>query len=630
MKLSTLLRRLRTSAQVLRGDPGVVLRAPRFVLRSLREGPRASLDRLRRISDPLRFSVDYEAWLSAFATTAEEKVAMAAWAQALPDPPRIAVVMPVYNPRPEWLQQAIDSVRQQLYPHWQLCIADDCSSDSKIRPLLETAMAEDPRIQVVFRERNGHISASSNSALELVQAPWVALLDHDDLLPDDALIWVAQAIQEHPDARLLYSDEDKLEPNGKRSNPYFKSAWNPVLMEGQNMFSHLGVYATELMRQVGGFREGYEGSQDYDLVLRCSDRLRPDQIVRIPRVLYHWRVHAESTAAGSKAKPYAQIAAERALTDHFERSELPLKQLSCLPQGFRAQLQPPDPLPLVSVVIPTRNGLSVLKPCLDSLLAKTHYSALEVLVVDNGSDDPATLCFLDDLQQRDQRVRVLKDPSPFNYSALNNLAVSEAKGELICLLNNDIEVIQSDWLEEMVSQLQRPGVAAVGAKLLFPNRKVQHAGVFLGLGGVAAHGHRGFDGGERGYFGRANLAQEVSAVTAACLLVRRSAWQQVGGLDAEHLAVAFNDVDFCLRLHEAGHRIVYTPFAVLLHHESVSRGDDLAPEQVERFQREEAWMHQRWGEQLQNDPYYNPNLTLADSNFSLAWPARVKRWPLAT
>lgn len=630
MKLSTLLRRLRTSAQVLRGDPGVVLRAPRFVLRSLREGPRASLDRLRRISDPLRFSVDYEAWLSAFATTAEEKVAMAAWAQALPDPPRIAVVMPVYNPRPEWLQQAIDSVRQQLYPHWQLCIADDCSSDPNIRSLLEAAMAADSRIQVVFRERNGHISASSNSALELVQAPWVALLDHDDLLPDDALIWVAQAIQEHPDARLLYSDEDKLDPNGKRSGPYFKSGWNPVLMEGQNMFSHLGVYATELMRQVGGFREGYEGSQDYDLVLRCSDRLRPDQIVRIPRVLYHWRVHAESTAAGSKAKPYAQIAAERALVDHFERSGLPLKHLSCLPQGFRAQLQLPDPLPLVSVVVPTRNGLAVLKPCLDSLLAKTHYSALEVLVVDNGSDDPATLRFLDDLQQRDQRVRVLKDPSPFNYSALNNLAVSEAKGELICLLNNDIEVIQSDWLEEMVSQLQRPGVAAVGAKLLFPNRKVQHAGVFLGLGGVAAHGHRGFDGGERGYFGRANLAQEVSAVTAACLLVRRSAWQQVGGLDAEHLAVAFNDVDFCLRLREAGHRIVYTPFAVLLHHESVSRGDDLAPEQVDRFQREEAWMHQRWGEQLQNDPYYNPNLTLADSNFSLAWPARVKRWPLAT
>jgi GT2 family glycosyltransferase len=626
MKLRTLLRRLRTSAQVLRGDPGVVLRAPRFVWRSLNEGPGASLDRLRRISDPLRFSVDYEAWRAQFGNTADEKAAMAAWAETLPQPVRIAVLMPVFNPKPEWLQAAIDSVRGQLYPHWQLCIADDCSTNPRIQSLLKAVMAKDQRIRVVFREKNGHISACSNSALELVDAPWVALLDHDDLLPDDALIWVSRAIEQNPQARLLYSDEDKLGSDGAFSLPYFKSGWNPVLMEGQNMFSHLGVYATDLMRSVGGFREGYEGSQDYDLVLRCSDGLQSDQIVRIPRVLYHWRVHPESTSAGSKAKPYAQITAEKALADHLERCELPLKQLITLPQGLRAQLQSPQPPPLVSVVIPTRNGLAVLKPCLESLLAKTAYEALEVLLVDNGSDDPSTLHFMEELQERDERVRVLRDPSPFNYSALNNMAVGHANGELICLLNNDIEVIQAGWLEEMVSQMQRPGVAAVGAKLLFGNRKIQHAGVFLGLGGVAAHGHRGFGGGERGYFGRANLAQEVSAVTAACLLVRRSAWDQVGGLDAEHLAVAFNDVDFCLRLREAGHRIVYTPFAVLLHHESVTRGDDLAPEQAERFQREEAWMHKRWGELLQDDPFYNPNLTLADSNFSLAWPPRVERW----
>jgi glycosyltransferase involved in cell wall biosynthesis len=627
MTLRPLLRRFGTLSQLIWRNPQALLHLPRFCWRMSREGLPQTLVRLRALSDPLRFAQDYPHWLTLFHTLSpEERSSMQSWAQGLADPPRIAVLMPVFNPRPEWLQQAIDSVRDQLYPHWQLCIADDCSTDPKIRPLLEAAMADDPRIHVTFRERNGHISASSNSALELVDAPWVALLDHDDLLPEDALIWVARAIAQSPQARLFYSDEDKLGPDGKRLGPYFKSGWNPVLMEGQNMFSHLGVYATELIRSVGGFREGYEGSQDYDLVLRCSDRLQPEQIVRIPRVLYHWRVHAESTAGGSKAKPYAQIAAEKALTDHFERCGLPLKQLTCLPQGFRAQLHSPQPRPLVSIVIPTRNGLAVLRPCLNSLLEKTDYAALEVLVVDNGSDDPATLRFLEHLQLRDQRVKVLRDPSPFNYSALNNRAVREARGELICLLNNDIEVIQADWLEEMVSQLQRPGVAAVGAKLLFPNRKVQHAGVFLGLGGVAAHGHRGFDGGERGYVGRANLAQEVSAVTAACLLVRRSAWEQVGGLDAEHLAVAFNDVDFCLRLREVGHRIVFTPFAVLLHHESVSRGDDFTPEKAERFQREEAWMHQRWSDQLQNDPYYNPNLTVADSNFSLAWPPRLERW----
>lgn len=628
--LRQLRRRFGTLSELLRREPQLLLRLPFFAWRMVREGLPQTMERVRYLSDPLRFAQDYSDWLTLFHTLRpEERRAMQSWARCLSDPPRIAVLMPVYNPRPEWLHQAIDSVRQQLYPHWQLCIADDCSSAPQIRPLLEAAMAADPRIKVVFREQNGHISASSNSALELVDAPWVALLDHDDLLPDDALAWVAQAILLHPQARLFYSDEDKLGPAGQRCGPYFKSDWNPELMEGQNMFSHLGVYAAELMRSVGGFRLGYEGSQDYDLVLRCIDHLQSEQVVHIPRVLYHWRVHPDSTAAGSKAKPYAQVAAEKVVKDYFERGELPLKQLISLPQGFRAQLQMPQPPPPVSVIIPTRNGLAVLKPCLDSLLSKTVYSALEVLVVDNGSDDPATLHFLGDLQSRDQRVRVVRDPSPFNYAALNNMAVSLATGDLICLLNNDIEVIQPDWLEEMVTQLQRPYVAAVGAKLLFANRKIQHAGVFLGLGGIAAHGHRGFDGREGGYFGRANLTQEVSAVTAACLLVRRSAWEQVGGLDAEHLAVAFNDVDFCLRLREANYRVIYTPFAVLIHHESVTRGDDLLPEHVERFRREEAWMHHRWGEKLQSDQFYNPNLTLADSNFSLAWPSRVERWPSA-
>ncbi|WP_010312499.1 glycosyltransferase family 2 protein [Synechococcus sp. CB0101] len=625
MKFRTLLRRLRTSAQVLRGDPGVLLRAPRFVWRTLKEGPRASLDRLRRISDPLRFSVDYEAWRAEFGTTAEEKQAMAAWAEALPQPVPIAVLMPVFNPKPEWLQAAIDSVRAQLYPHWQLCIADDRSTDPRIQPLLEAAMAADPRIQVVFRERNGHICASSNSALELVQAPWVALLDHDDLLPDEALIWVAKAIAEHPQARLFYSDEDKLSPAGELFDPYFKGDWNPVLMEGQNMSSHLGVYATDLVRRVGGFREGFEGSQDHDLVLRCSEQLRREQIVHIPRVLYHWRVHPQSTAGGAKAKPYTVQAAERAISEHLQRRALPLRQISWTPVGFRAELALPELPPRVSVIIPTRNGLQVLRPCLISLLERTRYPDFEVLVVDNGSDDPATLQFLAGLEQQGQ-IRVLPDPSPFNYSALNNRAVNHASGELICLLNNDIEVVDPGWLEELVVQALRTGVGAVGARLLYPNRTLQHGGVLLGVGGVANHAHLGWPGDHPGYFSRAQLTQEMAAVTGACLLVRRSHYEAVGGLNEEQLKVAFNDVDFCLKLREQGLQNVYAPAARLIHHESVSRGQDLSAEKAARFAAEVDWMQQRWGDQLPHDPAYNPNLSLDNPHFRLAWPPRVERW----
>lgn len=625
MVIRTLLRRLRTAILVLRGDPGVVVRAPRFVRRTLREGPRASLDRLRRITDPLRFSVDYEVWRAKYGTTAKEKQAMAAWAEALPQPVRIAVLMPVYNPRPEWLQAAIDSVRAQLYPHWQLCIADDCSTDLRIRPLLEAAMAADPRIQVVFRQRNGHICASSNSALELVSAPWVALLDHDDLLPDEALIWVAKAIADHQDAQLFYSDEDKLSPAGELFDPYFKGDWNPVLMEGQNMFSHLGVYSTDLVRLVGGFRQGFEGSQDHDLVLRCSEQLQREQIVHIPRVLYHWRVHPQSTAGGSKAKPYAVQAAERAVSEHLKRKCLSLQQIHWSDSGFWPQLTLPDPVPRVTVIIPTRNALNVLRPCLTSLLGGTRYPDLEVLVVDNGSDDPATLKFLANLKSRGC-IRVLRDPSPFNYSALNNRAVQQASGELICLLNNDIQVIQPGWLEELVVQAFRPGVGAVGARLLYPSRTIQHGGVLLGVGGVANHAHLSWPGDSPGYFGRAQLTQEMAAITGACLLVRCSHYEEVGGLNEEYLKVAFNDVDFCLKLREHGLQNIYAPAACLIHHESVSRGQDLSPEKADRFAAEVAWMQARWGDQLSHDPAYNPNLSLDDPHFRLAWPPRVERW----
>ena len=627
MKFRTLLRRLRTTALVVVADPGVLARVPRFVLRALREGPQPSLARLRALSDPSRFTPEsYRSWLADFhQLTEQERQTIQAWASGLKDPPRIAVLMPVFNPRPEWLQQAINSVRQQLYPHWQLCIADDCSTDPDVRAALQAAADADHRIRVVFRESNGHISAASNSALELVDAPWVALLDHDDQLTNDALAWVARSIVEHPHVRMMYSDEDKLGADGLRRDPFFKTDWNPILMEGQNAFCHLGVYSTDLVREVGGFRCGYEGAQDHDLVLRCSLRVHRDQIIHVPRILYHWRLHEQSTASGAEAKPYCNAAAQQAVSDYLKALHAEADSIVSVGAGLQPSFAIPLPAPRVSVIIPTRNGLDVLKPCLVSLLDTTDYPDLDVLVVDNGSDDPETLAYLARLQALG-RIRVLKDSSPFNYSALNNRAVEQASGEWICLMNNDIEVISPDWLAQMLAYGQRPGVGAVGARLLYPDRRIQHGGVLLGVGGVAGHAHHGLAHDAGGYYCRAQLAQEISAVTAACLLVSKSNYQAVGGLNEQHLSIAFNDVDFCLKLVELGLKNVYVPTAVLLHHESVSRGYEDTPTKQARFAAEVAWMQQRWGDRLLKDSAYNPNLALDGEPFRLARPPRLERW----
>ena len=385
------------------------------------------------------------------------------------------------------------------------------------------------------------------------------------------------------------------------------------------------------MRQVAGFREGFEGSQDHDLVLRCSEQLGCHQIVHIPRALYHWRVHPQSTASGVSAKSYAVQSGERAIAEHLQRLGLPLENLSWSEVGFRAKLALPDPAPRVSVIIPTRNGIEVLGPCLTSLMDRTCYPDLEVVVVDNGSDEPSTLELLADLEQQG-RIQVLRDPSPFNYSALNNRAIKHTTGELVCLLNNDIEVIDAGWLEEMVVQVLRPGVGVVGAKLLYPDRTIQHGGVVLGAGGVANHAHLRCPEDHGGYFGRAQLTQEMAAVTGACLLVRRSHYDAVGGLNEEHLKVAFNDVDFCLKLCELGLHNIYAPAARLIHHESVSRGDDLSGEKAKRFATETAWMLNRWDDQLKSDPYFNLNLCLNTMPFSLdgkmafSCPPRLQRW----
>lgn len=537
--------------------------------------------------------------------------------------PLISVVMPVYDPPIELLRQAIDSVVEQQYPHWELCIADDTSPNPEVARLLRNCADADKRIKLVIREENGHISAASNSALDLATGDYVALLDHDDLLAPDALLEVAFALERYPDARLLYSDEDKIDIQGQRHSPHFKSGWNPELFLSQNYLSHLGVFHRLLVQEVGGFRAGYEGAQDYDLALRCVLRIHAHQIVHIPKVLYHWRALLGSTALGGDEKPYAQSAGERALIDYLRQSGTS-DQVECLPNGYYRILPAalPHPMPLVSMIVPTRNAHRLVQQCISSILEKTTYPRYEILLVDNGSDDPEALSYFAKLAQH-PRIRVLHDASPFNFSALNNRAAREAQGELIGLINNDVEVIRPDWLTEMVALALRKGVGAVGARLWYPNHTLQHGGIVVGLGGVAGHSHLKLGRDEGGYFGRAQLTQAVSAVTAACLLVRASSYWQVGGLEETHLAVAFNDVDFCLKLGEAGYRNIWTPYAELFHHESATRGQENTPQKRARFANEVAYMQQRWGERLSRDPYYNPNLSLVGNSFTLAWPPRI-------
>jgi GT2 family glycosyltransferase len=542
--------------------------------------------------------------------------------------PLISVLLPVDNSDLKWLRRAILSVQKQLYPRWEICIVDDASTDRKIWPFLQRCARRDRRIKLMRRTENGHISAASNDALRLATGDFVALLDHDDELAPTALYLVALALNKNRGLQLLYSDEDKLEEHNRRSEPYFKSDWNPELFLAQNFVSHLSVYRTDLIRRVGGFRIGFEGSQDYDLALRCIEQIRPEEIEHLPWVLYHWRAGDQSTASNPTAKPYAQEAARRAVQEHLERTGVAGTVIPSHGVYLQTKYALPNERPMVSIIIPTRDQLSSLKKCLNSIFEKTDYPAYELIVLDNQSCDSEALEFLAELRKQDG-VRVERIDDPFNYSRLNNRGVELSRASFVALLNNDVEVLHADWLSEMVSRAMQSKVAMVGARLWYPNGTIQHGGVILGAGGIAGHAHIGLRRGEPGYFARAHLAQDVSAVTTACALVKREAYLQVGGLN-ENLAVTFNDVDLCLRLREAGYRILWTPYAELIHHESASRGfDDSTPKQV-RFLAEVDYMKSKWGEVLQRDPFYNPNLSLDENLFTLAFPPRtIKPWKSA-
>lgn len=571
----------------------------------------------------------YSEWVRQYDSISERgRENMRQYCERLSYKPLVSVVLPVYNVPERFLRVVIESVCKQVYPHWELCIADDNSPNQTVRDIISEYASRDSRIKYVFRRENGHIAEATNSAAALAQGEFIAFLDHDDELSEHALLTMVAELNAHPDADLLYSDEDKMTEDGVRHYPHFKSDWNPELLLSQNYVCHFTLVRRALFEKLGGIRKGFDGAQDWDFVLRVSECTTPEKIRHVPFVLYHWRVIDGSTAKATESKPYVTAAQIKAVSEHLRRIGDVGATVTSLPEisMLRVSYPVPDPLPLVSLIVPTRNQVEMLSICIEGLLEKTAYKNIEVIIVDNRSDEDETLAYLEGVR-KDSRVSVLRDDSSFNFSRLNNRAVQLAKGSILGFVNNDIQVIRAEWLHEMVSNLVRKGVGAVGARLLYPKGTVQHAGVMVGIGGVADHIMRGISGQSIGYFCRAVLPQNVTAVTAACMLVHRDAFIEVGGFDEKEFSVAYNDVDLCLKLRKAGHLIVYTPYAELIHHESISRGYEDTPEKKARFEREFATMRLKWGKTLTQDPYHNPNFTRERPQYELAFPPyRKKPW----
>ena len=559
---------------------------------------------------------DYAEWVRRYDTPiAAELADMPRQVVAWPHQPRMSMLMRVEKTDAAHLDQvmaSINAVKAQIYPYWALCIAVAADADPAMQAALEQATGQDGRIKRV-------VGVEGGCELCAAVGDWVVFLGATDLIPSKALFMLADGINRHPDWQIIYSDSDKLAGlDVERSQPCFKPDWDMDLFYAQNYTEHLCAFDAKLVEQVGGFDARLTAVASFELTLRCLAYLRSGgasdttatRIGHIPHVLYHARaLHAQDT----------RMLRLEALTAHFARCDT-RAQVMIAEQGLRIQYTLPAVLPMVSLIIPTKNNVKLLRQCLDSLLSQTTYPNYEVLVVDNGSDQPETLDYLKSLAS-ESRIRVIRDNYVFNYSALNNAAVLQARGDIVGLVNDDIEVKTADWLSEMVSQALRPGVGAVGARLWYPDLTLQHAGMVL-VGGIARHVHKHLPQGETGFCDRAVLVQSFTAVTGACLLVKKALYAQVGGLNERELAIGFNDVDFGLRLVEVGYRNVWTPFAELFHHESATRGQDDSPDKQRRAEKELRYMRQRWGDRLLVDPAYNPNLTDGHDDFSLAWPPR--------
>ncbi|WP_283743906.1 glycosyltransferase [Sideroxydans sp. CL21] len=558
---------------------------------------------------------DYAKWISSYDTlTDESRATMRKRIKGFAHQPCISVVMPTYNPNAVWLIEAIESVRQQIYDHWELCIADDASTDKSIRPILERYARQDSRIKVVFREKNGHISAASNSALGIATGEWVVLLDHDDLLAEHALFWVAETIDSHPQSRLIYSDEDKVDKRGNRSLPFFKPSWSPHLMISQAYLGHLVCYKKTLIETVEGFNTELNGAQDYGLALACVTNIEATQIQHIPRILYHWRMHAASTAQSGNAKPYAHEAGRKAVEMYIQHN-FPGRGMRAADGDYlftyKAEFELPANL-LVSIIIPTKDGLNYLKPCVESIFERSTWHNLEVIILDNGSEKTETIQYLKELQRSEPRVRVIPAPIPFNWSKLNNIGGKQASGNVLIFLNNDTKVISPAWIESMAGYARLPNVGTVGALLLFEDGSIQHSGVVVGMGGWADHVFRTTAAQHiGGPFVSPVLTRNVLAVTGACMAISRERFEELGGFD-ESFIICGSDVELGLRAHKRGLFNVMCAEAKLFHYESKTRTPHVPQEDF--IQSSEKYAPYR---QEKTDPFYNPNLSLSSTTPSI-------------
>ena len=526
----------------------------------------------------------------------------------------ISVAVPVYHTGELFLRQMIESVMDQSYKNWELCIVNAGPDDEKVREILNEYAEKDKRIRVRELAENEGIGKNTNRAFEMAEGEYVALLDHDDLLAPDALFEVACAIERsHPD--IIYSDEDKVSgENLEHTQPHFKPDFNIDLLRANNYICHLLVIRKTLIDKVGGFREGFDGAQDHDFIFRCSDNA--DIIVHIPRILYHWRTHQASTADNPASKLYAYEAGIRAVRENIERNGEEAEVTHTKDYGFYKVVYKVRRRSLVSIIIPNKDNKDTLKKCIDSVLTKTTYDNYEIIIVENNSTQQETFDYYKELE-KNSRIRVIKWEKGFNFSAINNYAAKSANGEYLLFLNNDIEVRSADWIDGMLGNAQRKDVGIVGCRLLYPDNTIQHAGVIIGIGGIAGHAFTNLPAARSGYMHRASTQVDYSAVTAACMMISKKLFEEVGGFE-EKLTVAFNDIDLCLRVREKGYLVVYDAYVEMIHYESKTRGSEDSKEKVRRFQDEIEYMRTRWIDILkQGDPYYNPNLTLSKWNFSL-------------
>jgi len=531
--------------------------------------------------------------------------------------PKFSIVIPVFKTPEKFLKEMLDSILEQTYGNWELCIADGSPKGQSVERILKKYAEKDSRIRYQVLGENRGISGNTNAAMEMVTGDFIVLADHDDRMAPNALYECAKMLNENPDCDVLYSDEDKLDMDGVfLFDPHFKPDFNPDLLTSVNYICHLFVVKKSLADVVGGFRAEYDGAQDYDFIFRCTEQAK--RICHIPKVLYHWRCHQDSTASNPESKLYAFEAGSRAIMAHYERMGIPAERVEKgVDYGiYHTKFKIPGN-PLVSVIIPNKDHTDDLDTCIRPMIERGTYKNLEFIVVENNSTDPKTFEYYEKIQKEFENVRVVRWEREFNYSAINNFGVTFAKGEYLLFMNNDIELIAEDFVAEMLGFCQREDVGIVGSRLLYGDDTIQHAGVVVGFGGIAGHTFIGLHKTERSYFNRAMCAQDYSAVTAACMMSKKSVFEAAGGL-TEELAVAFNDIDYCMKVRALGKLVVYAPYAALHHYESKTRGLEDTPEKVARFNKEIAIFAKRWPDILKNgDPYYNPNLTLRKSNFAL-------------